>query len=162
PYLLAVGGIPLRVHRQTTQVRIAQRLGIDIILRGCMAGAALDHRGNTPHHVLGHTQFRQLAAGQLCRSLLVDATPVCVGVLCRSALARTSPNVGWHAARTQAGASISPMKLSFLLQSTGQDIVSPVREWLAPVLPPSPTATPSAEADACPDGVNPDVSEIGC
>src|SRR5699024_1724703 len=66
------------------------------------------------------------------------------------------------AARTQAGASMTPMTLSFLVQSIGQDIVSPVREWLAPVLPLSPTATPSAEADPCPDGVNPDVSEIGC
>src|SRR5699024_7473691 len=51
---------------------------------------------------------------------------------------------------------------SFLVQSIGQDIVSPVREWLAPVLPLSPTAAPSAEADPCPDGVNPDASENGC
>src|SRR5699024_11849414 len=55
----------------------------------CMASAALYHPGNPPHHVLVHTQFRQLAACQLCRSLLVDATPVCEGVLCRRVEHRT-------------------------------------------------------------------------
>src|SRR5699024_4758354 len=80
----------------------------------------------------------------------------------RSALAPTSRKLRCHAARTQAGASMTPMTLSFLVQSIGQDIVSPVREWLAPVLPLSPTAAPSAEAVPCPDGVNPDASETGC